>query len=112
MKRLGGKRQGGPASLGSALARVRADLAPLTLLAAVQDAWLRAAGQAVAAQAEPVAERAGVVTIECRSATWAQELDLMQIELLERLREELGEGDFGAQLTGLRFRIGNRPANS
>ncbi len=46
----------------------------------------------VAAQADPVSEREGVVTIACRSATWAQELDLMQAELLPRLREALAGG--------------------
>jgi hypothetical protein len=32
-----------------------------------------------------------VVTIACRSATWAQELDLLQGEILSRLREALPE---------------------
>ena len=34
----------------------------------------------------------GVVTVACRSATWAQELDLMSPILLEKLREALGRG--------------------
>jgi predicted nucleic acid-binding Zn ribbon protein len=75
---------------------VRATLseaAPKTPLAAVQAAWPRAAGDAVARESEPVAERDGVVTIACHSATWAQELDLMQAELLERLNAELDPGD-------------------
>jgi hypothetical protein len=37
-----------------------------------------------------------VVTIACRSATWAQELDLLQEELLERLNGALSEADRGA----------------
>ena len=72
-------------------ARARAHAEPLTLLAAAQSAWPAAAGARVAAEAEPVAERDGVVTIACRSATWAQELDLLQPELLERLNEALSE---------------------
>ena len=36
-------------------------------------------------------ERAGTLTVECTNAMWAQELDLMQGQLLERLREALGE---------------------
>ena len=76
-----------PRSIGDALREVRADSAPETLLAAVQSRWRDAAGEQVAAQSEPVAERDGVVTIACRSATWAQELDLLQVELLKRLNE-------------------------
>ena len=72
---------------------------PRTLLAATQSAWPKAAGEGITAQAEPVAERNGLVTIACRSATWAQELDLMQERLLERLNECIGadseEGDPG-----------------
>jgi predicted nucleic acid-binding Zn ribbon protein len=85
-------------------ARQRAQ--PKTLLAAVQEAWLRSAGDAVTEQAQPVAERDGVITITCRSATWAQELDLLQAELLERLNRALSERDpEGADrpIKGLRF---------
>lgn len=78
-----------PRSLGDALREVRADAAPETLLAAVQSHWRAAAGEQVAAESEPVAERDGVVTIACRTATWAQELDLLQDELLERLNQAL-----------------------
>jgi predicted nucleic acid-binding Zn ribbon protein len=44
-----------------------------------------------------------VVTIACRSATWAQELDLMQADLLPKLREALADGPFSDRLEGLRF---------
>ena len=89
--------------IGDALAPVRTGAAPATLLAAVQELWPQAAGDAVAAEAEPVAEREGVVTVACRSATWAQELDLLQSELLERLRGGLGERGFEGRLERLRF---------
>jgi predicted nucleic acid-binding Zn ribbon protein len=59
----------------------------------VQEAWPRVAGAAVATEAAPVAERGGLVTIACRSATWAQELDLLQRELLERLNAAVLEAD-------------------
>ena len=96
-------RPGGPRRLGAALDAVRADAAPKTLLAAVQGAWRQVVGDGVAAQAEPVGERDGVVTVACRSATWAQELDLMGQELTERLRAELpADGPAGA-LERLRF---------
>ena len=71
--------------------RLVQEAAPETPLAAVQAAWPQAAGEAVARQAEPVSERDGEVTIACRTATWAQELDLLQDRLRARLNEELGE---------------------
>jgi predicted nucleic acid-binding Zn ribbon protein len=78
-----------PRPLAAALLRARSAAEPVTLLAAAQSAWPGAAGARVAAEAEPVAERDGVVTIACRSATWAQELDLLGPELLERLNGAL-----------------------
>jgi predicted nucleic acid-binding Zn ribbon protein len=60
-------------------------------LAAVQAAWTTALGERLAAVATPVSERAGTLTVDCVDGVWAQELDLMQGQLLERLREELGE---------------------
>jgi hypothetical protein len=47
-----------------------------------------------------------VITVACRSATWAQELDLLQSELLERLNGALAEGDeegLAARVEALRF---------
>jgi hypothetical protein len=41
-----------------------------------------------------------VVTVACRSATWAQELDLLGGRILDQIRAELGDPD---ALTGLRF---------
>jgi predicted nucleic acid-binding Zn ribbon protein len=76
-------------------------VAPQTPLAAVQAAWANAVGEQLAARATPVSERGGTVTVECADAVWAQELDLMQEALLERLRGELGEQAPEA----LRFRI-------
>ena len=76
-------------------------VAPQTPLAAVQAAWPAAAGEQLAAVATPVSERAGTLTIECADAVWAQELDLMQETLLQRLRAEVGDQAPQA----LRFRI-------
>ena len=95
-----------PRHLGPALRRALDLTAPATLLAAVQKTWPEVAGAGVANQAQPVAERDGVVTIACRSAVWAQELDLLQAELLERLNETLsaaGPGGRRGPLEGLRF---------
>jgi predicted nucleic acid-binding Zn ribbon protein len=93
----------GPQRIGESLGALRESAAPRTLLAAVQGAWAPAAGEAIAAEAEPVAERDGIVTVACRSATWAQELDLMAPELLQRLRESDPVSGAEGELEGLRF---------
>ncbi len=87
-----------PASTGLRAALDRA--APKTPLAAVQAAWAEAVGERVAAAAQPVSEREGAVVVECSDPVWAEELDLMQGQLLERLRERLG----GQAPASLRFR--------
>jgi predicted nucleic acid-binding Zn ribbon protein len=76
-------------------------VAPQTPLAAIQAAWTSAVGERLAAVAAPVSERDGTLTIECADAVWAQELDLMQETLLQRLGEEVGEQAPQA----LRFRV-------
>jgi predicted nucleic acid-binding Zn ribbon protein len=76
-------------------------VAPKTALARVQAAWETAVGKQLAAVATPVSEREGTLTIECADAVWAQELDLMQETLLQRLRDEVGEQAPQA----LRFRV-------
>jgi predicted nucleic acid-binding Zn ribbon protein len=78
-----------PHALGEAVGRIRAATAPPTPLAAVEIAWPAAVGPAAAAEATPVSERDGVVTVACRSATWAQELDLLSPQILERLNAGL-----------------------
>ncbi len=100
--RSGRARRHTPRRLGDALGAVRAETAPATLLGAVQNAWSATAGAAVAAEADPVSERAGVVTVACRSATWAQELDLLGADLLERLNAALEEAG-SAPVARLRF---------
>jgi len=87
------------AGLRSALERA----APKTPLAGLQSVWAELVGERIAAAARPVSERGGAVTIDCSDSVWAQELDLMQAQLLERLRERLGER---APET-LRFRVNN-----
>jgi predicted nucleic acid-binding Zn ribbon protein len=84
-------------ALRAALARA----APRTSLASLQVAWAELVGEQIAAIAEPVSERAGEVTVDCADSVWAQELDLMQGELLRRLAERLGE----RAPQSLRFRV-------
>jgi predicted nucleic acid-binding Zn ribbon protein len=94
-------RRRAPRQGGEAFRVVRDQLAPKTGLAAVQAAWTAALGERLAEVATPVSERSGTLTVECRDGVWAQELDLMQEQLLQRLREELGERAPEA----LRFRV-------
>jgi predicted nucleic acid-binding Zn ribbon protein len=81
-----------PRSLQYALDDLRDDLAPATLLAAVQQVWPATVGPSIAAQAQPAAERGGVVTVSCAASVWAQELDLMAPQIIERLNAALDDG--------------------
>ena len=94
-------RRRAPRQAGEAFRVARDRAAPKTGLAAVQAAWTGALGERLAAVATPVSERAGTLTVECVDGVWAQELDLMQEQLLARLREALGERAPEA----LRFRV-------
>ena len=86
-------RRRAPRQASAAIRAARERAAPRTGLAAVQAAWAGVVGEQLAAVATPVSERAGTLTIECADTVWAQELDLMQGQLLERLRAELGDAD-------------------
>lgn len=90
-----------PRTLAEVLPGLRARLAPVTLLADVQTRWAAVAGDEVARVAEPVSERAGVVTVRCVSAVWASELSMMSTQLLERLNE--GRPARAPAVAGLRF---------
>jgi predicted nucleic acid-binding Zn ribbon protein len=81
-----------PRPLASALDALAQQLAPDTLLADVQRAWPDAVGPLIAAQAGPTAERGGVLTISCAASVWAQELDLMAPQIIERLNASLRRG--------------------
>jgi predicted nucleic acid-binding Zn ribbon protein len=84
------RRRPAPRSLADALGSVADRVMPATLLAEVQRVWPDAAGPALAAAAEPVSERDGVVTIACGSAVWAQELDLLSERVCAALNARLG----------------------
>jgi predicted nucleic acid-binding Zn ribbon protein len=100
----GRRRDRAPRLLSQAIADVRSQIAPPTLLARAQARWAGAVGTAVAEQAEPISERNGVVTVACRSSTWASELSMLTESLLERLNASLAEGgDEGARASGLKF---------
>ncbi len=94
-------RRRAPRRAASAVEVARSLAAPKTPLAAAQGAWEKAVGASLADRALPVAEREGVLTVECADAVWAEELNLMQVALLEALRAELGE----LAPESLRFRV-------
>jgi predicted nucleic acid-binding Zn ribbon protein len=75
--------------------------APKTPLAAVQSVWEAVVGERVAAVAQPVSERGGEVSVACLDSVWAQELDLMQEQLQQGLRKQLGD----SAPSRLRFRV-------
>jgi predicted nucleic acid-binding Zn ribbon protein len=94
-------RRRAPRPAGTALRSALEQAAPKTPLAALQSVWAELLGERIAAVARPVSERSGTVTVDCSDSVWAQELDLMQAQLLERLRERLGE----RAPQSLRFRV-------
>jgi len=81
-----------PRPLSLALDHLRDELEPDSLLADVQRAWDGTVGTAIAGEAQPTAERGGVVTVSCSASVWAQELDLMAPAILERLNARLRAG--------------------
>jgi predicted nucleic acid-binding Zn ribbon protein len=95
-----------PRPLARALESVTATLAPMTPLARVQASWSDVVGPVVAEESRPVAERDGVVTVACRSAVWAQELEMLGPDLVERVNAALRTTDQPA-VGALRFRVGS-----
>ena len=95
-------RRRSPRPLSFALERVTATLEPATALARVQGCWAEAVGDVVSSEAQPVSERDGTVSVACRSSVWAQELELLGPELVEKLNAALGDD----VVTALRFKTG------
>jgi predicted nucleic acid-binding Zn ribbon protein len=81
-----------PRAIGGALEMLADELSPQTLLGDVQRAWPGVVGPSIAEQAQPVSERGGVVTVACSASVWAQELDLMAPQIIDRLNEALPGG--------------------
>jgi len=98
-------RRVGPRPFAAALEHAAREAAPAGLLARVQACWPEAAGPVIAQEAAPVSERGGVLTLRCRSAVWAQELELLSPDLLSRLNAALDVGTEGP-VKALRFRVG------
>ena len=79
-----------PRPVGQTLASLLTRLAPASTLGAVQGVWADAVGEVVAAQAAPIGEHDGVLTVACAEAVWAHELELMGPEMVDRINAALG----------------------
>ena len=101
-------RRRAPRPLAAVLAQALPEARPAGLLAQVQSAWPEVAGPLLANSASPVSEREGTVTIACESGVWAQELELLARDLLERLNADLD----GGAVTRLRFIVSSAPNRS
>ncbi len=53
--------------------------------------WPEAVGPEIAAHAEPAGLRDGVLEVRTDSSAWANELRMRQPEILEGLRQQLGD---------------------
>jgi predicted nucleic acid-binding Zn ribbon protein len=95
-------RRPAPRSLAHALGDVVRDVEPAGVLPRVQRAWDDAVGAELGAVAEPFSERNGVVTVRCESSVWAQELALLEPDLLQRLHGPGGPAE-GFRIERLRF---------
>ena len=105
-------RRQAPRALDSALGGLVSQLRPATTLARVQEAWPRAVGPALSAEAEPVSERRGTVTVSCRSSVWAQELQMMSPELLASVNRVMEEARGEPAVESLRFVAAGRSGRS
>ena len=83
-------RRRAPRPVAFAVERFVATVAPATVLAQVQQAWPEAAGPMFAAAARPVSERDGTMRVACRSAVYAQELELLSERVVAALNAHLG----------------------
>jgi predicted nucleic acid-binding Zn ribbon protein len=86
------RRRRSPRPLALALDAARTQWAPATLLGEVQRVWPSVVGPAIAAEAQPTSERGGVLTVSCSASVWAQELDLMAVNIVGRLNAVLEAG--------------------
>ncbi len=95
-----------PVAIGERLARYRGgvDSPAGSELAALQTAWKGVAGPQAAANSVVVRRsRAGVISVACASAMWAQELDARRDLLTDQLVRAVPD----VEVTGIRFVVGD-----
>lgn len=74
-----------PAGIAELMADFTRRMEPDTPLARIQRVWADTVGAGIAEVAKPESYGAGTVRVVCASAAWAQELDLMQRDIVARL---------------------------
>ena len=92
--------------LGDVLASVLKDrglTAGLTL-SGLQTAWDEAVGPSIAAHARPEALKGGTLTIIVDSSAWMNQLSMMRLDIIEKVRKAAGGGV--EAVMDIRFRLG------
>ncbi len=84
-------RRRAPRPLSLAIESLAREVAPATPIARIQQAWAPAVGELVAANATPLRERGGVLTVYCPQSVWAQEMALMAAEIAAKVNAALGD---------------------
>jgi predicted nucleic acid-binding Zn ribbon protein len=100
-------RRTAPRPLGDALDAALGEARPAGLLAAVQSVWQPVVGRALSAAATPASEQGATITVACEAGAWAQELELLGPDLVERLNGHLAAAGAPARVERLRFVVGS-----
>ena len=80
-----------PFPLSDALEQFTRRVQPTSVLAEVQRSWPAAVGETIAGWTTPVAEKSGVIVVECEDSVVAHELEMLKPELLKKLANALPE---------------------
>ena len=94
-----------PERVSRAVERFVERVAPETPEADIQTVWREAVGDRVAEVTRVSGERDGVVTVDCESAVWAEELALMESRIRASLNGAL-EARGGEPVQRVSFRAG------
>lgn len=82
-----------------------AGLPEVALRISLTRAWAGIVGPLLSGKTHPSRIRGGVLSVQVRNHTWAQELQLAKPALLERIARVLGEG----KVRDIRFAVGDLP---
>ena len=94
-----------PERVSGAVGRFVESVAPETFEAEIQTVWRAAVGDRLAEVTRVSGEREGVVTVDCESAVWAEELALMETRIRNSLNGAL-EARGGEPVQRISFRAG------
>lgn len=85
------RRRSTPKTPGDALDGLLESIAPEDTgdlgLARIQRAWSTAVGPAIASASRPVAVVDGVLHVACEEATWAHEIQMLEVTVVARIRD-------------------------